>query len=345
MQIISHHATIIVGLKVTSVIITKILSLKLHPTTSKMDTLSSFENIQWTPNGNTILWLDVSEYEKMEDLQVLAKNFNLHLLALDDCVNIRQRPKIDDFNENLFLICRTVSHREKQYTEGQQIGIFKGKDYLITVHKEHISQLDKVLEDIMREPELAERSSSFILYRILDAVVDDFEDAVRNVEEVECVVGNDVLKNPPPPKVLDIIYTNRSNLLLIGRFLRSQSYVAHRLAKGDFQLVNSKATPFFRDVYDHTLRTIERIDSLLEMNMESLNIYSSSVSDRMNQVMKLLTVISTIGVPLTILVGWYGMNFHDMPELYSAYGYIAVIIVAIVIITIVVLLFRRKGLL
>jgi len=325
------------------VVITKILSIKLHPRTLETDTLSSFENIQWKPNGNTILWLDVSEYEKIDDLQILAKNFNLHPLALDDCFHVRQRPKIDDYNENLFLICRTVSHHEKQYTEGQQLGIFKGKDYLITIHKEPIPQLDRVREEIIKKPEVVERSSSFILYRILDAIVDDFEDAVRTVEELECVVGSDVLKNPPPANVLDSIYTNRSNLLLIGRLLRPQSHVVHHLAKGDYQLVNSKAAPYFRDIYDHTLRTIERIDNLADMNMGSLSIYSSSVSNRMNEVMRLLTVISTIGVPLTILVGWYGMNFQNMPEIPWAYGYVAVILVAVALIAGTILLFRRKG--
>ncbi len=324
-------------------VITKILSIKLHPATLETDTLSSFENLKWTHNDNTILWLDVTEYEKMDDLQELAKKFNLHPLALDDCVHARQRPKIDDFNENLFLICRTISQREKQYTEGQQIGIFKGKNYLITIHKEHIPPLDRVLNEITKKPELAERSSSFLLYRILDAVVDDFEAAVRTIEEMECVVGDDVLKNPPPGNVLNLIYTSRSNLLLIGRFLRPQSYVVHRLAKGDYPLVNSQATPFFRDVYDHTLRTIERVDSLIDMNLGSLNIYSTSVGNRMNEVMRLLTVISTIGVPLTILVGWYGMNFGNMPEMGWTYGYATIIIVAVTLITATVLLFKRKG--
>jgi magnesium transporter len=323
------------------VIITKILSIKLHPTALEMDTLSSFENLQWTRNGNTILWLDVSEYEQIDDLRILEKNFGLHPLALDDCVHARQRPKIDDFNENLFLICRTVSQHEKQYTEGHQIGIFKGKNYLITIHKEHIPPLDRVLKEIMRKPELVERSSSFILYRILDAVVDDFEDAVRTVEEIECIVGNDVLKNPPPEKVLDLIYTNRSNLLLIGRFLRPQSHVVHHLAKGDYQLVNSQASPFFRDIYDHTLRTLERIDSLIDMNMGSLNIYSSSISNGMNQIIKLLTVISTIGVPLTVLVGWFGMNI-EMVGTEWPLGFEIVLLMLIGLITVTILIFRRR---
>jgi magnesium transporter len=284
----------------------------------------------------------VSEYETMDDLQPLAKKFNLHPLALDDCAHIRQRPKIDDFKENLFLICRTVSQHKKQYAEGQQIGIFKGKNYLITIHKEHMPPLDQVIEEITKKPELAERSSSFLLYGIIDKIVDDFESAVRAIEEMECIVGNDVLKKPPPANVLDLIYTDRSNLILVSRFLRPQSHVAHRLAKGDFQLVNSQAAPFFRDVYDHTVRTLERIDSLIDMNMGSLNIFSTSVGNRMNDVMRLLTVISTIGVPLTILVGWYGMNFRDMPELYWAYGYAAIILTAVVVVSATILLFKRK---
>jgi magnesium transporter len=320
----------------------KILSIKLHPTNFEIDTLSSFDNLQWAIKGNTILWLDVSEYSEIADLRVLEKNFGLHPLALDDCVHVRQRPKIDDYKENLFLICRTLSQREKQYTEGHQIGIFKGKNYLITIHKESIPQLNRVIEEITRKPELVERSSSFLLYRILDGVVDDFEDAVRTVEEMECVVGTEVLKDPPPANVLDSIYTNRSNLLLLGRFLKPQSHVLHHLAKGDYQLVNIQAEPFFRDTYDHTLRTIERIDSLIDMNMGSLNIYSSSTSTRMNQVIKLLTVISTIGVPLTVLVGWFGMNI-EMVGTEWPLGFEIVLLMLIGLISVTILIFRRRG--
>jgi magnesium transporter len=320
----------------------KILSLKLHPTNFEKDTLSSFESLQWAPNGNTILWLDVSEYEGMGDLQILGKKFGLHPLALDDCIHARQRPKIDDFKENLFLIARTISHEGKQYTEGHQLGIFKGKDYLITLHKEHIPQLNTVLEEIITAPELVERSSSFILYRILDAVVDDFEDAVRTIEEMECVMGSDVLKNPPPANVLDSIYTNRSNLLLVSRLLRSQSHVVHHLAKGEYQLINIKAADYFRDVYDHTVRTIEKIDGLMDMNMGSLSIYSTSVSSRMNDIIRFLTVISTICFLLTVLIGWYGMNFSAMPAIDWIYGYAVVAFLAIAIVAGAILLFKRK---
>jgi magnesium transporter len=177
----------------------------------------------------------------------------------------------------------------------------------------------------------------------LDAVVDDFEEAVRHVEEIESNVGCDVLKEKPPENVLESIYTNRSNLLLVNRVLRNQSHVVSHLAKRDFQLVKSETAPFFEDVYDHTLRTLDRINNLLEMNMGSLNIYTSSVGHKMNEVMKLLTIISTIGVPMTVLVGWYGMNFREMPEIYWAYGYLAFILIAVGLMAGTILLFRRKG--
>lgn len=337
-------STVKARLKITNVIVMKVIAVQYSSSVLEVKMFSSLENVQWKPSGDTNLWLDVSEYEKIEDLHALEKDFGLHPLALEDCIHTRQRPKIDDFHENLFLTCRTISQKDGLYVEGHQLGIFLGKNFVVTVHKEFMPQLNKVLEEIKRKkPELVERSSSFLLYTILDAIVDDLEDAVRQVEEMECTVGSDVLKNPPQENVLDLIYTNRSNLLIVSRLLRPQSHVVQHLVKGDFQLVNGETAPFFRDIYDHTLRTIDRVDNLLEMNIGSLNIYSSSVSNRMNEIMRLLTVMSTIGVPLTILVGWYGMNFHNMPEIPWAYGYVAVILIAVGLIAGTILLFRRKG--
>jgi magnesium transporter len=176
----------------------------------------------------------------------------------------------------------------------------------------------------------------------LDAVVDNLEDAVRKVEETESILGGEVLKEPPAENVLKLIYTGRSKLLLVRRLLRPQSDVVCRLLRENFQLVNKGADVFIRDIYDHTLRTLDRIDTLLEINMGSLNIYSSSFSNRINETMRFLAVISTIGVPLTILVGWYGMNFQVMPEINFPYGYLIVIIMAIAIVTATILLFKRK---
>ncbi len=282
--------------------------------------------------------------ERLDDLKVLQTEFGLHPLALEDCVHIRQRPKVDNFRENLFLVCKTVNLKKGQCAEDQQLGMFLGKNFVVTVHDGPMPQLNEVLDDIKRKkPQLVEGSPSFLLYSILDAVVDNLEETVREVEDFESRVGIDVLKEPPPADVLNQMYTNRSNLLLVGRLLRPQSEVIHRLISGGFRLISKETSVFFGDTYDHTLRTLDRIDGLLDMNMGSLNIYLSSVSNRMNQVMRLLTVISTIGVPLTILVGWYGMNFGSMPELNSPYGYLSVIVIAVVIVSIILFWFRKKG--
>jgi magnesium transporter len=324
--------------------IVNLSSLKFSPSELEIVNLASLEDIHSLRKDNSILWLDVSEYQKSEELYPLQKEFNLHPLALEDCFNIRQRPKIDDFHDNLFLICRTVNEKEGIYAEGQQLGIFLGKNFLITVHSQPIPELNYALEDIKREKNRPiEGFSSFLLYTISDNMVDNLENAVKHIEEMESIVGCDVLKDPPPKNILDLIYKSRSNLLLVGRLLRPQRDVTNSLAKRDSQLIDKETVPFFNDTKDHVSRTLDRIDSLLDMNTGSLNIYSTSVSSRMNQVMRFLTVISTIGVPLTILVGWYGMNFRDMPEVYWAYGYTAVIVTTIGIILATVLLFKKKG--
>lgn len=237
-----------------------------------------------------------------------------------------------------------VSEEKGKYSEGLQLGIFLGKSFIVTVHAKPIAQLDDVLRDIKRgKPQLVESSPSFLLYTFLDKVVDNLENAVIKAEEMESNVGGEVLKEPPSGDVLKLIYTNRGNLLLVRRLLRPQSDVICQLIRGDFEIVDKHAELFIRDIYDHTLRTLDRIDGLLDINMGSLSIHSSSTGNRMSETMRLLTVISTIGVPLTILVGWYGMNFQEMPEIYWTYGYLIVIIVAIMMIVGAVLLFRKKG--
>lgn len=322
----------------------KVLVVQYSPNILEINTFSSLADFQWKGDNNNVSWIDVSEYNGIEELRSLEKDFGLHPLALEDCVHVRQRPKLDDFRKNLFFICRTVSVKDGQYSEDQQLGIFLGKNFVITVHKENMPQLNSVFEDVQRrDPKQVERAAPFLLYAILDSVVDSLENAVASIEDMEIIVGCDVLKEPPPENVLSLIYRNRNNLLLVARILRSQSQVANRLSKGELQLANDETAPFFGDVYDHTQRTLDRIDSLLDINLGSLNIYQSSMSNRMNQVMKLLTVISTIGVPMTILVGWYGMNFRNMPEIPSDYGYASIILVATTLIIGTVLLFRRKG--
>jgi magnesium transporter len=230
-----------------------------------------------------------------------------------------------------------------KYKEGHQLGIFFGRNLVVTIHNEKMQIIDDIFEDVKKgKPELVESPASFLLYTILDAVVDDLEAAIKRLEETETLVGSEVLRETKSKSLLELIHSNRSNLLLVRRLLRPQSDVVCQIVQDDFQIINKDSELFIRDIYDHTLRTLDRIDGLLDINLGSLNIYSSSVSDRMNETIRILTVISTIGVPLTILVGWYGMNFREMPEIYSPYGYLVVGLVALFILVGSIMFFRRK---
>ncbi len=256
---------------------------------------------------------------------------------------MRQRPKIEEYKNYLFLISRTVLEEHGKFREGNQLGILFARNLIITIHKEKIQALNDLLGEISeRKPQIVQSPASFLLYTLLDSIVDNLEEAVKKVEETESLVGDRVLVETKSRSLLELIYSNRSNLLLTRRLLRPQSDVVCQIAQGNFHIIDEDSETLIRDVYDHTLRTLDRIDSLLDINLGSLSIYSSSVSERMNETMRILTVISTIGVPLTILVGWYGMNFREMPEIYSPYGYLLVGLVALFIITGSVMLFKRK---
>ena len=327
----------------STVTVLKITATSYSSTTLSTDIFSSFDNVQWLHSKDSILWIDVSDYAGIEELSALEKNLRLHPLALEDCINIRQRPKVEEYGENLFLVSRMVLEKDGLYSEGPQLGIFIGNNFVVTIHREILAQLDNILKDLKKgKLPIVSSSPSFLLYALLDTVVDNLEDAVREVDEAETILGRDVLKEPPGENVLKLIQMNRTNLLLLRRLMRSQSDVLCRLAGKKYQLVDREIEAFIRDTYDHTLRTLDRIDNLLEINMGSLNIYSSSFSNRMNETMRFLAVISTIGVPLTVLVGWYGMNFNAMPEVYWTYGYFMVILLAVTMITATFLFFRRK---
>lgn len=321
----------------------KVIATQYSPTILKVEESSSLEEIDKMLSDEAVLWVDVSGYEEREELDPLEISFNLNAMALDDCFNIRQRPKIEDYDDNLFLIARTVSEEEGKYAKVLQLGVFLGKNFVVTIHREPMLQLNEILEDVKGgKPQLAKGAPTVILYSILDTVIDSYEEIVGRLEERASEVGVEVLKNPPPENTLNRIYSNRRDMLLVRRFLRPQSDAVEQLMRGDYPLIDRRTKLFMRDVYDHSQRTLDRIDTLIDINAGNLDIYLSSVSNRMNEVMKLLTVLSTIGMPLTILVGWYGMNFQGMPEIYWTYGYATVILVAIAMTALTILVFRIR---
>jgi len=188
---------------------------------------------------------------------------------------------------------------------------------LITIHVRPMPQLDLVLAVIRKgEPRIVTGSPSFLLHAILNTVVDNFEESVSKSENMETELGTEVLKDPPPNNILNLIYTCRRNLLLVRRFLRPQSDGLERLmarSRADDHLVDRGSQVFMRDVFDHTKRTLDRIDSLLDMNVGTLNIYLSSVSNKMNDAMRLMAAITAIVAIPSVIGSLLGMNLIGNP--------------------------------
>jgi magnesium transporter len=320
----------------------KINAIRFSKDVFEEKNLSSLLEIEHLLTDDTILWIDITDPERREDLEILEKTLGLHPLALNDCMNIRQRPKVEDYEDLLFVIARGIEHDTEKgiFMEGLQLGIFLKKSLVITVHK-HLIPLKDIKENIkIRKPPI-DRGASFLLYIILDIIVDSFEVEGRSLEERVRKVENKVL-NRPSHETLTEIFTTRQNLLLLRKIIRPQRDAIYMLIDGSHSLIHSSVSFYLRDVQDHIERTLDIINTQLEILSSSLNVYLSATSNMMNDIIKMLTMINTIFMPLTLIIGLYTITF---PAPFTAWKFAPILTVfsMITIVSLILILFKKKN--
>jgi magnesium transporter len=293
-------------------------------------------------------WIQVNGRPDAETLRSLGRLFDLHELALEDVLNTGQRPKMDVFGEQLFVVMAMPLHEEGTVVS-EQVSIFAGPDYLICFSTTDTDPFEP-LRKRMRPPSTSRLRShgiDYLLYAIVDFVVDAafpvLEEFGGEIEELE-----EMLLASPGRDALSRIHHVRRELLLLRRMLWPQRELVSRLQRDELMLISDSTMPFLRDCYDHSVQIIDLLESFRDMSSSLLEVYLSSISNRTNEVMRVLTIISTIFIPLTFIVGVYGMNFDTthspwgMPELGWYYGYPIVWGVMIVIAATLMWFFRRK---
>jgi magnesium transporter len=293
-------------------------------------------------------WIQVNGRPDADTLRSLGRLFDLHELAMEDVLNTGQRPKMDVYDDQLFLVLAMPRHEDNSVVH-EQVSIFAGPDYLIcfsTTAEDPFEPLRKR----MRPPSssrLRSQGIDYLLYAIVDFVIDAafpvLEEFGAEIEELE-----ELLLASPEREALTRIHHVRRELLLLRRMLWPQRELVSRLQRDEIELISDNTLPFLRDCYDHCVQIIDLLESFREMSASLLEVYLSSISNRTNEVMRVLTIISTIFIPLTFIVGVYGMNFDTthspwgMPELGWYYGYPMVWGVMIVIVAGLMWFFRRK---
>lgn len=277
----------------------------------------------------SVSWVDVQGLGSMDTLQRLGKVFDLHPLVLEDVVNVPERPKIEDYDNQLLIISRMVVPKEGVcgfYSE--QVSLVLGKYYLLTVQEEPDhdclegvrSRIDKGKGIIRRQ------GADYLAYTLLDAIIDGFFPVLElygeRIEELE----DEVIVNPTP-KTLQKIYKIRRELLQLRRAIWPQRDAINSLIREGNDLISDEVRVYLRDCYDHAVQVMDMVETYRELASGLMDVYLSAVGNKMNEVMKFLTVMSSIFIPLTFVAGIYGMNFNtekspwNMPELNWYWGY------------------------
>lgn len=294
----------------------------------------------------TVTWIDVTGVDDIEVIQQLGEKFGLHSLALEDVVNTGQRPKIDDYDDHFFIVLR-----ELQWQEGliaDQISLFFGHNFVITIQELEGDVFDPVRERLRRgRARIRQLGADYLAYALLDKLVDEMFPILElygeRLEDLE-----DGLIERPTRKLLQEVHRIRRDLVVMRRTVWPEREIVNILLRDDSHLISAETKLYLRDVYDHTVQIVEIIETYRDIVGGMLEVYLSSVSNRMNEVIKVLTIISTIFIPLTFIVGIYGMNFNteispwNMPELNWYYGYPAVMSLMLVIAIGMLIYFRRR---
>jgi magnesium transporter len=294
-----------------------------------------------------VVWVDVDGLGDARVLEKIAAIFHLHPLAMEDVVNVHQRAKVDTFGERTFMVTHMLSLTD--HLDCEQVSLFLGPDFVVTFQERPGDCLDPVRERIRKqETRVRESGAGHLAYSILDAVIDHYfpilEDYGERIEAIE-----DRIIAQPDRAVVAELHDLKRELLYIRRAIWPQREALNTLVRDEIPHISAETRLYLRDCYDHCVRIIDLVETYRETCSDLMDLYLSSISNRMNEVMKVLTIISTLFIPLTFIVGIYGMNFdtqvspYNMPELKWYYGYPLCLAVMAVIAVGLFFFFRRKG--
>lgn len=289
-----------------------------------------------------VTWINVDGRGDPATLQRLGERFGLHPLALEDVVSVPQRPKVERYEKHFFVVLRTL--RLAGEIEEEQVSIFFGLDWVITVQERPGGDVFGPVREAVRQGRgrVREAGADYLAYLLLDAVIDAYFPVLESIDERMEALEDDALV-AATERTLGGIQRLRRDLLALRRAVWPVREEIAALQRDDSPLVTAETRVFLRDAYDHAVQALEMVEALRETSTMVMEVYLSAQNQRLNSVMKVLTVMATLFIPLTFIASIYGMNFEFMPELHWRYGYAGVLGLMAVVAAGMVAYFRRKG--
>jgi len=294
-----------------------------------------------------VVWVNVDGLGGAEVLKKLATTFALHGLAVEDVVNVHQRPKVEQYGDDLFIVSRMASIPDR--LEVEQLSVFLGQRGVLTFQERPGDCLEPIRNRIRKATgRIRTQGPDYLTYAILDAVIDNYFPILEEFGERLETLEEDILRNPGP-EVISRIYAAKRDLLTLRRAVWPQREAVNLLSREPCALINENTRLYFRDSCDHLAQIMDIVETFRELAMGLVEGYQSSMSNRMNEVMKVLTIIATIFIPLSFIAGLYGMNFKpeksplNMPELAWYWGYPFALGLMAAVAAGLVIYFWRKG--
>ncbi len=291
----------------------------------------------------TVTWINIDGLHDVEIIERIGKQYDFHPLVLEDILHTGQRPKFEDLENYIYIVLMMLRFDDESQTViSEQVSLVLGPNYVISF-QENIGDVFEQIRERIRNSKgkIRKMGSDYLMYSLLDAIVDGYFLIMEKLgEKIELM--EDELVSDTTEKTLQLIHNMKREMVGLRKSVWPLRELISGLERSESDLIRDTTNVYLRDVYDHTIQVIDTVESFRDMVSGMLDIYLSSISNRMNAVMKVLTIIATIFIPLTFIAGVYGMNFKNMPELKWRYGYFGVWVVMVIVTGGMLFYFKKK---
>jgi len=292
----------------------------------------------------SVTWINIDGLHEADTIGKIGKHFNLHPLTLEDIVNTDQRPKIEDNDAYIFFVMKMIYNciGENTEIETEQISLAFGSNFVISFQEREGDVFNPVRDRIRKNKgRIRKAGADYLAYTLVDTVVDNYFSVLEAVSERVEAVEQSIVSNPTR-ETLQLIHGLKKDMILLRKSVWPLREVISSFERYESDIINKSTRVYLRDVYDHTIQIIDNIESSRDVITSMLDIYLSNMSNKTNEVMKVLTIFAAIFIPLTFIVGVYGMNFTNIPELQWKYGYIGIWCVMILVTSCLIVFFKRR---
>lgn len=292
---------------------------------------------------DTVTWININGLHDTELIRTLGDGFGLHALVLEDIVNTGQRPKMEEFDDYLFFVLKMMRYDQAEgKIHSEQLSLVLGKTFLLTFQEKTGDVFEPVRDRIRKQKgRIRGVGIDYLAYALLDTVVDNYIFIIERLGEQIEEIENEIIDNPTQ-NILTKINNYKREINYLRKSIRPAKEFLLQLSRLDSDLIREQTVPFLKDLLDLSTQAVEVIDTYREMLSDHLNIYSTGINNRLNEIMKILTIFSAIFIPLTFIAGIYGTNFEYLPELHFRYSYFVFWGVMLVVASAMVRFFKRK---